>query len=123
MAPSPGVVQAGGHLHRTPSANDCGTNVCAVEMKQTTKAVYGSVCKDYCRPHCCLTDFFHSCFGAKCSGSDCGTVHTYKVLMKKTVPGPDVPVCRVKDLSVPICDSGAPGPLPNPTPLATPKVP
>jgi hypothetical protein len=93
-----------------------GPKICAIEMKATTKVVYGSACKDYCHPRSLsIGDFFRSCFGHGCSMGQCGTVRTYNVLMKKDIPGPDVPVCRVKDLSALVPQ--AVGPIPQPVPV------
>lgn len=75
-----------------------GPKVCVVEMKATTKVVHGSVCKDYCQPRI-LPDCVRRGLGLPCG--DCGNLRTFRVLTKKVVPGPDVPVCRVKDLSEP----------------------
>ena len=97
-----------------------GPKICAIEMMPTTRVVYGSECKDFCRPYSSICDLVRSCFGKKrcgdCGGcADCGTIHTYNVLMKKVVPGPAIPVCRVKDLSA--LPPGMPGSLPMPTPI------
>jgi len=107
--PAPGQTTPG--MRPSGSAGG-GPKVCLVEMKATTRVVHGSVCKDYCRSHSCVSDFFRSCFGMKCSDCDCGTVRTYNVLTKKVVPGPDVPVCRVKDLSTLCPDPAATLPQP-----------
>ena len=90
-----------------------GSQVCATVMKKTTKVVHGSVCKVHCQPHC-LPDCIRSCFGLSCGGCDCGTLRSFKVLTKTVVPGPEVPVCRVKDLSDP--GPSAPSSLPTMTP-------
>lgn len=112
-APTPGQGPTGMRPGRTMGAG--GPKVCAIEMKPTTKVVYGSICKEYCRPNCCIGDFFRACCGTKCSDcGNCGAPHTTKVLMKKVVPGPDVPVCRVKDLSAGCIDLVLPAPVGSP---------
>ena len=97
--PGAGPIQQTGSLRFHDATRDCGTKVCAVEMKATTKVVHGSACKDYCQPPCSLAGLFQSCFGGKCPSCDCGTVKTARVLTKKVVPGPDVPVCKVKNVA------------------------
>src|SRR5262245_45611884 len=65
--------------------------MCVMECQPTTKTVYGSVCKEYCLPHCSLLDLFRKCCGGccgGCTGGDCGPVLTRHVLVKKVVPGP-----------------------------------
>jgi len=117
--PTPGMGQLPPRQRGTIDTGTGAPKVCAIEMKPTIKVVHGSMCKDYCRPHCSLSDWFRSCCGARCSDcAACGDVHTYKVLMKKVVPGPDVPVCRVKELPV-ICQD----PIQQPAPIDTPKKP
>lgn len=77
----------------------CGPKACVVEMKATKKVVHGSDCVEYCQPRSCLADFFRSCCGLGGRGCECGQLRTKNVLTKKTVPGPEVPVCVAKDVS------------------------
>ena len=78
----------------------CPSKVCLPEVKHTTKVVYGSVVKEYCRPRTSFSGMFHTMFGpGSCSDCERNDVRTYRVLMKKIVPGPDVQKCVVKDLS------------------------
>lgn len=84
------------------------TKVCVVEMKPATKTVYGSVCKEYCRPTCSLTSLFRWCW-RDCGDCDGGTVRTRNVLTKKIVPACPVPTCVLKEVPVP-CAPAAPPP-------------
>ncbi|MCE9561566.1 MAG: hypothetical protein K8U57_05885 [Planctomycetes bacterium] len=100
--PTPGQSIPGGR----PGAGgvlDTGVpKICVVEFKKTTKVVHGSDRKDYCRPRSIVLDAIRSCFGlgSGCKEcKECGDLKTFHVLTKKTVPGPEVPVCVVKDLS------------------------
>jgi hypothetical protein len=93
--------------------------VCVVEMRPTTKVVYDSVCKEYCLPHCSLLDLIRGCCG-HCAGGECGPVRVRRVLVKKTVPGPERPQCVLKEVPVtcePCAEAGpaaAPPPPPKP---------
>lgn len=105
--PTAEIIPAGHHrVIADESCGTCTTKVCVIEGKATTKAVHGSVCKDYCRdhilPHCLRVRLGLT---GEC---DCGTPSTYNVLTKKIVPGPEVPVCKVKDLSVQVPTAPAP---------------
>jgi hypothetical protein len=85
------------------------TKVCVVEMKPATKAVYGSVCKEYCLPKCSLMSLFCWCC-SDCADCGCGTVRTRNVLTKKTVPTCPVPTCVLKEVPVPCAEGGPPQP-------------
>ncbi len=87
-----------------------GPKVCVTEPKPTTRVVYDSVCKEYCAPRCCsVLGLIRRCFGLEeeCDSGGCGDceLRTRSVLVKKVVPGPDVPTCVLKDAAA--C---APGP-------------
>jgi hypothetical protein len=99
--PAPPPIQQTGGFHNRDVTRDCGTKVCAPDTKATTKVVYGSTCKEYCQPRCSLAGLFRSCCGTSsgCADCECGDVRTKRVLLKKTVPGPSVPVCVVKDVT------------------------
>jgi hypothetical protein len=93
-------------LSQAQSPNECGPvvagvggptcTVCVVEPKSTTKTVYGSVCKEFCRPECSLLSLLRKCGG--CATCDCGAVRTRNVLVKKVVPGREVPACVLKEV-------------------------
>jgi hypothetical protein len=113
--PGPAPGQGSSGMRAKGVFDTSGPKVCAIEMKATTKVVYGSACKEYCHARSpSIGDFFRSCFGHGCSSGQCGTVRTYNVLMKKEVPGPEIPVCRVKDLSSLVPQAAAQNPQPIP---------
>ena len=82
--------------------------VCVIEPRPTTKTAYGSVCKEYCLADCSLLGLLRKCGG--CATCDCGGVRTRNVLVKKIVPGCDVPACVLKE--VPAGCPPAAGPKP-----------
>lgn len=98
--PVPDPVIPTGHWFARPGASDGAMKVCATEMTPTKKVVFGSECKEYCYPRSCVADWLRACCG-KGSCADCGDVRTKHVLLKKSVPGPEVPKCVLKE--VPVC--------------------
>jgi hypothetical protein len=115
----PAVVPAG---HRAVTVDAATGKVCVTEMKATKKVVFGSECKPFCQPRSCLANWLWACCGFECAecadGPDCG-LRTKNVLLKKSVPGPEVPKCVLKD--VPVCATPgavfAPVPAPGKPPM------
>ncbi|MDB5307899.1 MAG: hypothetical protein JWO38_2101 [Gemmataceae bacterium] len=89
-------------------------HVCVIEMRPTTRTVYTSVCKDYCRYDGSILGIIRRCCG---TGGDCPCeMKTRTILIKKIVPGPDVPVCVAKEAGggCAPCQTPAGAPLPGP---------
>ncbi len=95
-APTAGEAYPAGFHHGAVAA-PCTSKVCVTEMQPTKKVVHGSECKDYCHPRSCVADLFRSLCGLGCSDCNCGDVRTRRVLLKKSVPGPEKAVCVLKD--------------------------
>jgi hypothetical protein len=85
-----------------PPDGSAGSKVCVPEAKATTRTVYTSVCKEFCAPPCRLLDHVRRWCGmpAACPADGCGELKAYRVLVKKTVPGPPAVTCVVKDAPV-----------------------
>lgn len=114
--PAPGNERPGG----TPGGAGVGSpvaaggpKVCVREMKATTRVVYTSVCKEYCLPYgTCLWDSLFGCGDCDEGGCEkCGPVRTRSVLVKKVVPGPEVPTCALKDAPCATCAPSLPYPV------------
>jgi len=78
---------------------DVSGKVCVSEPKPTTRTVYGSAHKEYCQPRSSLLGCIKGMCDDDCSDGKCGEVRTVRVLIKKTVPGPTVPTCVLKDVA------------------------
>ena len=95
-------------------------HTCAIEMKPTTRTVYTSVCKDYCRYDGSILAIIRRCCG---KGGDCPCeMKSRNILVKKIVPGPDVPYCVAKEGvgGCAACQLAAPRPTPGAVPTAFP---
>jgi len=108
-SPDPGVEQAS---HKAVSP-ECAGKVCVTEMKQTTKVIYSSAIRYYCKPHKSLMDILKGRSCSECEGYNNCEVWTKKVLIKHVVPGKEKPVCVLKDC-------GAPGVETSPRPASLP---
>jgi hypothetical protein len=94
-------------VYPRPLANpavDCGKccdspgKICVSEPKPTTKTVYSSMCKEYCQPRIYLLGWIKELCDDDCANGNCGDVRTVRVLIKRTVPGPTVPACVLKEV-------------------------
>jgi len=75
----------------------CKNTVCAVEPKKSTKVVYSSLRKEYCR---CEPQYsLFGLFGGGCGGNRCEK-HTRNVLVKKVVPDCDTTQCVLKEMPI-----------------------
>lgn len=76
-----------------------GPKVCVYEPQKSTKTVYTSVCKEYCAPDYSPLAVLRRCCGLNSCNGPCPPEPLVKrVLVKKTVPGPDKMVCTLKEL-------------------------
>ncbi|MFO0799838.1 MAG: hypothetical protein U0804_20395 [Gemmataceae bacterium] len=82
--------------HAAPTV---GVKACVYEPQKTTKTVYSSVCKEYCAPDYSPLAILKRCCGLNACDGPCPPQPLMKtVLVKKTVPGPDKLVCKLKVL-------------------------
>jgi hypothetical protein len=78
---------------------DGAAKVCVYEPQKTTKTVYTSVCKEYCAADYSPLAILRRCCGLNnCDGPCPPEPLVKRVLVKKTVPGPDKMVCTLKEL-------------------------
>ena len=99
-APSPSPAPGGWVMPTVFPAAPSVAKACVTEPKATTCVVYGSVCKEYCVPKCSLPNLLAGWFGDGCRTCDGCDLKYKRVLVKKVVPGPDVPACVLKDVPV-----------------------
>jgi hypothetical protein len=76
---------------------DASGKICVTESKPTTRTVYGSMCKEHCQPRSSLFGWMKELCDDNCANGNCGDVRTVRVLIKKTVPGPTVHACVLKE--------------------------
>jgi hypothetical protein len=82
-----------------------GSKVCVYEPKATTKTVYTTVCKEYCAPNYSPLAILRRCCGITDCDGPCAEPLTRRVLVKKSVSGPDTMVCTLKELPL-VCLPG-----------------
>ncbi len=103
-----------------------GVKACAYEPKESRRTVYTTVCKEYCALDYSPLAILRRCCGLNTCDGPCPPGPLLKrVLVKKSVPGPDKLVCTLKEVP-PLCLTGAtpaPGMAPPPPAEAVPLPP
>ena len=76
---------------------DGNPKTCVREQVPTTRVVYCSEEKEFCKPHTRFLHMLGHCCGL-CDAAPCGgcEVWTKRVLIKKVVPGPTVEKCVLR---------------------------
>ena len=91
-----------------------GPKACVYEPQRKTRTVYTSVCKEYCAPDYSPLAVLRRCCGLTACDGPCPPGPLVKrVLVKKSVPGPDKMACTLKELPL-YCPPVAGTPVPAP---------